>query len=215
MNTWTLAFGIINVFVLISVFIFSRIGAISWELVLTKKHNDELENFMVVLALFFAASYGGVMAYSLGDLQLSTNNLHLIGTIVFFLFMNIVILLSSAILMTYLVSSFRSTSRTMTGIFLLINSSLFIYEVLAFDKTYYNEIKEVKCIELDSNCTKGIVEDETNKSREIFMKDVNKTLKFTEFDKNQTVRNTINESDDSNKKSKLISEKDINTSRKN
>jgi len=145
----TFSFVFINLIVIIMVFIFSRIGAISWELVLTKKHTDDLENFMVVMALFFAAAYGGAMAFSFDDLELQTNNLHLFGTMFFFLFMNIVIMISTSILMTYLVSAFRSTSRTMLGIFLLINFSLFLYEVVSFDKTYYkpkDDVKTVKCI---------------------------------------------------------------------
>jgi len=147
MATWI--FIVINILVIVMVFILSRIGAISWELVLTKKHNDDLENFMVVLALFFAAAYGGAISFSFDDLELTKNNLHLIGTILYFLLMNIIILISTSILMTYLISAFRNTSRTMLGIFLLVNLSLFIYEVVSFDKTYYKpkeDVKTVKCI---------------------------------------------------------------------
>ena len=156
MATWVFIF--INILVLVMVFIFSRIGAISWELVLTKKHNNDLENFMVVMALFFAAAYGGAMAFSFDDLELQTNNLHLFSTIFFFLFMNIVILISTSILMTYLVSAFRNTSRTMLGIFLLINFSLFLFEIVSFNKTYYkpkDNVKTVKCINvIDINTKK-------------------------------------------------------------
>ena len=144
----TLIFVLINLIVIVSVFIFSRIGAISWELVLTKKYNDDLENFMVVLALFFAAAFAGVIEFSFDNLDLSNNFLHLMGTTLYFLFMNIVILISTSILMTYLVSSFRNTSRTMLGIFLLINFSTFTHEVISFDKTYYQAKKinvEIQC----------------------------------------------------------------------
>jgi len=150
MATWIFIF--INLLGIIIVFIFSRIGAISWELVLTKKHNNDLENFMVVMALFFATAYGGAIAFSFDDLELTKNNIHLIGTILFFLFMNIVVLISTSILMTYLISAFRNTSRTMLGIFLLINMSLFVHEVVSFDKTYYkpkNDVKTVRCINLN------------------------------------------------------------------
>lgn len=143
----TFLFALLNIIVISTVFILSRIGAVSWELVLTKKHNEDLENFMIVLALFFAAAYAGSMAYSFDDLNLSKNFLHLFGTLLFFICMNIAILISTSILMVYLVSSFKKKSRIMLGIFFLINSSLFIYEVVSFDIAYSksSEIKKSCC----------------------------------------------------------------------
>lgn len=142
----TFLFALINIIVLIIVFILSRMGAISWELVLTKKHGGDLENFMVVLALFFSAAYAGSMAYSFDDLNLSKNLLHLFGTFLFFICMNIAVLISSSILIVYLVSSFRKKSNIMLGIFLLINFSLFIYEIVSFDTAYYSKSPEIKSL---------------------------------------------------------------------
>ena len=150
----TFLFFILNTIVIIVIFITTRIGAVSWELVLTKKHNNDLENFMIILALFFAAAYAGAMAFSFDDLNLANNYLHLLGTVFFFMCMNIAILISTTILMVYLVSSFKKKSRIMLGIFLLINSSLFVYEVISFDIAYKKSLEVKKITSCCSLCKK-------------------------------------------------------------
>lgn len=141
----------INILILFLVYIFSRLGSIGWEVVLTLKHKGDVDNFIVTVSLVYAASFGAVVGFSFSNFILD-GWIMLSAIYSFFILMNIIILFSTTFIGVYIANEVGKYQKQVIAILFLPLFALTIYESLVFHtSTIKAEMKNdsVKSIFID------------------------------------------------------------------
>jgi len=149
----TLIFFIINIVFMLIVYIFGRIPAKSWEIILIQKHKKELGSVMVVITLLFGTSFGSALGYSYDNLNLVNNYFDISFTVVFFALMNATVLVTTSILATYLTHLFNNTDKLVIIMLAVVVLSMMSQETLKYHKNYIKQLnnESLKQIEIISD----------------------------------------------------------------
>lgn len=138
----TLWFFILNTLALFLAFIFTRIGARSWEIILVQKYRGELGSVMVIVTLLFGTSFASVLSFNYSDIDLTVVNPYLFFTYLFFILMNIMVLLTTVIIVTFISNLFNRSDLFLAILAGIIILALITQELLTYSKIRNEQLEQ-------------------------------------------------------------------------
>ena len=140
-NFWFYSFFLINVLFLFVIFIFKRLGSIAWEVLMRLKHGGDVDNFIVAITLVYASAFGSAFGFAFSDFKI--DDALLIGiAFIFFLLMNVVVLVSTTFIGVYIGNEIGKYQATVMILLMLPFLALLFYEALMFNDFFV--VKDAK-----------------------------------------------------------------------
>jgi len=127
-------FILYNLFALVYSMIRYKFGGRAWALVLRKKHDKELDTFMVILGLLFSAALASISSFDFDSQKMFENSIYAFAIFTLFIGTNIIFLYIMTVIGTYSVNSLRANKPLMLFIISLMGITIFIQELVVFDK---------------------------------------------------------------------------------
>jgi hypothetical protein len=137
------SFIALNIFILIYSFWRLRLSGKAWELVLVNKHKKNLDTFMVVIGLIFAASFGAITSLNVESYYMEETFMRL-GVLLVYLLANIVILIILTVLFTYVLNTMGNRKPIMITLVVFIGFGLLIQESLTLNTAHQNYLQKIK-----------------------------------------------------------------------
>lgn len=133
-----------NIIVLLYVFIRFKLGGKAWALVLRKKHDKELDSFMVVLGLLFSAAFGAITSFDFDADNLQNSWLYRDSIFFLYISTNIVFLYILTVISTYAVNALKANKPLLLFLIILIGLGIFIQETVNFEQNYKETINNIR-----------------------------------------------------------------------
>jgi len=138
-----------NIAILVYFFFRFKIGGMAWALVLRKKHEKELDNFMVILGLLFTASLGAITSFDFDATNLQNSWLYKSAIFLLYMSVNIVFLYILSVISAYTVNTLDANKPLMLTLILLIGIGIFIQEVVNFEQNYKENISKIEVLKIN------------------------------------------------------------------
>ena len=130
-----------NIVLLFYFFVRYKLGGRAWELVLRKKHNKELDTFMVVLGLLFSAAFGAITSFSF-DGEKIYDTYYLLSVFSLYVTTNLVLLYILTVISTYAVNTLSANKIMVFILIFFVGIGIFIQEVINFEHNYKHNLKQ-------------------------------------------------------------------------
>jgi hypothetical protein len=134
----------LNIFFLFYFFIRFKIGGMAWALVLRKKHNRELDTFMVVLGLLFTAAFGAITSFDFEASKIQNSPFYIIEIFSLYISTNIILLYVLVVIETYAINTLKANKQLFMGLMFLVGLGIFIQEYINFEQSYKENISKVE-----------------------------------------------------------------------
>jgi hypothetical protein len=130
-----------------------KIGGRAWALILRKKHDKELDTFMVVLGLLFTAAFGAITSFDFEASKVHDSLFYIIGIFLLYITTNIVLMYVLVVIETYAINTLKANKQLFMVLMILVGIGIFIQEYINFEQSYRENISKVEICEVNNNAT--------------------------------------------------------------
>lgn len=126
------AFAVVNLWAIIYAFVRFELGGMAWELVLRKKHNNELDTFMVILGLLFTAAFGAITSFEFSGESMRSSSWYMLGVYILYITTNVVLLYILTVVGTYIINTLKANKTIVLVLTIFIGANIMIHEVINY-----------------------------------------------------------------------------------
>jgi hypothetical protein len=125
----------------------------AWALVLRKKHNKELDTFMVILGLLFTAAFGAITSFDFEADKIINSPLYVLEILILYISTNVILLYVLVVIETYAINTLKANKQLFMSLMILVGIGLFIQEFVNFEQSYKDNLINTKEYKVESNAT--------------------------------------------------------------